>query len=33
MRAQVCDRCYDWLVVIGILVVTLVVPRLIEGVL
>lgn len=33
MLHRVCDRCYDWLVVVSIVVVTLVVPRLIEGVL
>ena len=30
MLHRVCDRCYDWLVVCGILVVTLVVPSIIE---
>lgn len=30
MFYKVCDRCYDWLVVSGILVVTLVVPSMIE---
>lgn len=27
---QVCDKMYDWLVVVGIVVVTLVVPSLID---